>query len=123
MGAKAKHIMVVDDDEDILEALRFMLEDAGFKVTSSPDWESAEDLVNSKSLPDLLLLDVLLSGRDGRDVVKKLRSQDSTSKLPIIMISAHPGASAHFLEYGASGFVAKPFSVEHILKEINKLIE
>jgi DNA-binding response OmpR family regulator len=115
------YIMVVDDDPDILDALQFVLEDAGYTVKTSQKGESAESLTE-KNLPALLILDVLLSGKDGRDICQKLKKQPKTRKLPIIMISAHPSAQKSIKQCGADAFLAKPFNVSELLDLVARFI-
>lgn len=116
-------ILVVDDDPDILDALRFMLEDEGYRVQTSEKGDYAESLRDSSDgLPDLILLDVLLSGKDGRAICRKLKSQDHTSHVPIVMISAHPDAEHSVREVGADAFVAKPFSIDLLLSTVAGLL-
>lgn len=114
-------ILIVDDDPDILDALELVLEDAGYQVTTSPKGEDAESLT-AQNLPQLLILDVLLSGKDGRDICHKLKSQPSTKKLPIIMISAHPSAEKSIRKVGADAFLAKPFNINVLLANVSKFI-
>lgn len=114
-----KNILVVDDDPDILDALQFTLEDAGYAVLTSLKGDYAENLRDGNGgLPDLIILDVLLSGKDGRLICRKLKSQDETRHIPIIMISAHPGARESVKEVGADDFLAKPFDVDALLARI-----
>lgn len=114
-----KNILVVDDDPDILDALQFTLEDAGYAVVTSLKGDYAENLRDGNGgLPDLIILDVLLSGKDGRLICRKLKSQDETRHIPIIMISAHPGARESVKEVGADDFLAKPFDVDALLARI-----
>lgn len=111
-----KKILVVDDDPDILDAIQFALEDEGYAVTTAEKGEYAENLRDGNGgLPDLIILDVLLSGKDGRLICKKLKGQDETRHIPIIMISAHPGADRSVREVGADDFLAKPFEVDGLL--------
>jgi DNA-binding response OmpR family regulator len=70
--------------------------------------------------PDLILLDVLISGYDGRVICKQLKSNEETKHIPIIMFSAHPGAAATIADYGANDFISKPFDVDHLLKKVNE---
>jgi DNA-binding response OmpR family regulator len=120
----AKYILVVDDDPDILEALRFMLEEEGFRVQTTEKGEYAESLRDDNGgLPDLIILDVLLSGKDGRTICKKLKSQDDTRHVPIVMISAHPDAERSVKEVGADAFVAKPFSIDNLLDTVAGLLQ
>ena len=89
MEQQVRKILVVDDDPDILDALQFMLEDAGYEVKTTEKGEYAENLRDTNGgLPDVIILDVLLSGKDGRIICQKLKSQQETKRIPIIMISA-----------------------------------
>ena len=114
-----KKILVVDDDPDILDALRFMLEDAGYRVTTTEKGEYAENLHDTNGgLPDVILLDVLLSGKDGRLICRKLKSQEETKYIPIIMMSAHNNARQSVASVGADDFIAKPFEAYELLEKI-----
>src|SRR3982750_4402058 len=97
-----KQILVIDDDEAILEAFKLALTDAGFGVeTSLKDGKFIQKRMSQKNLPDLIILDVLLSGYDGRDICKKLKADAKTKYIPTIMISAHPDAKKSAIEAGA----------------------
>ena len=91
MTKRQKKIMVIDDNPDILLALQCMLEDAGYIVGVSEQFQNKFlAMCNTSDLPDILLLDMLLSGKDGREITKRLKSQDSTKHIPIILFSAYP---------------------------------
>lgn len=113
------YVMAVDDDPDILDALQFVLEDAGYNVKTSLKGEDAENL-DSKNLPAVLILDVLLSGKDGREICQKLKSQDDTKEVPIVMISAHPSAEESVQKVGADAFLAKPFNISALLEQVKR---
>lgn len=114
-----KKILVVDDDPDILDAIQFVLEDAGYSVETSQKGEYAESLEKKNDLPNLLILDVLLSGKDGRIICQKLKQSEKTKNIPIIMISAHPSAQQTVKEVGADDFLAKPFDITMLLKKVD----
>jgi DNA-binding response OmpR family regulator len=117
------YILVVDDDPAILDALRFLFEDEGYRVQTSEKGDYAESLRDDNGgLPDLIVLDVLLSGKDGRTICRKLKSQDMTQHIPIVMISAYPDAEHSAKEVGADAFVAKPFSVDEVLAIVAPLL-
>jgi DNA-binding response OmpR family regulator len=117
------YILVVDDDPAILDALRFLFEDEGYRVQTSEKGDYAESLRDENGgLPDLIVLDVLLSGKDGRTICRKLKSQDQTRHIPILMISAYPDAEHSAKEVGADAFVAKPFSVDEVLAIVAPLL-
>jgi DNA-binding response OmpR family regulator len=121
MEQYAKKILVVDDDPDILDALKFMLEDAGYEVTTTEKGDYAENLHDTnRGLPDVIILDVLLSGKDGRLICQRLKGQEETRHIPIIMISAHPNARQSVTAVGADDFVAKPFDMDELLAKIAK---
>ncbi len=116
-----KKILVVDDDQDILDAIQFTLESSGYDVKTTEKGEYAENLHdNNGGLPVLIILDVLLSGKDGRTICKKLKSQKDTKHIPIIMISAHPDAEKSVKEVGADAFLAKPFDIDKLLALVEK---
>ncbi len=118
-----KKILAIDDDADILDAIRFTLEGEGYEVTTAEKGEYAENLHDKNDkLPDLIILDVLLSGKDGRIICKKLKNQDETKHIPVIMISAHPTAEKSSKKVGADHFLAKPFDVESLLSLVEKYI-
>ena len=118
---QTKTLLVVDDDPDILDAMQFMLEDAGYKVTTTEKGEYAENLHDTNGgLPDVIILDVLLSGKDGRLICQKLKSQEETRLIPIIMMSAHYNARQSAASVGADDFLAKPFEADELLEKIAK---
>jgi len=121
MEQQAKKILVVDDDPDILDALQMLLEFAGYDVKTTEKGEYAENLHDTNGgLPDLIILDVLLSGKDGRLICQKLKSQHDTKHVPIIMISAHPNAKRSVSAVGADDFMAKPFDMDELLAMVVK---
>src|SRR3954463_11138612 len=112
-------ILVVDDDPGILDALRFLFEEEGFRVQTSEKGDYAEALHDDNGgLPDLIVLDILLSGKDGRDICRKWRSQADPWHTPIVRISAHPDAERSAKAVGADGFVAKPFAIDDLLQAV-----
>ena len=121
MGSKQKKILVVDDEPDILEFLQELLEQEGYTVSITDKAEYVEKL-HAGGLPDLILIDVLLSGKDGRKIVKQLKSQEATKHVPVIMFSAHPSAEETARAAGADDFVAKPFELDEVLAKIAKLV-
>ena len=111
-------ILVVDDDLDILVVMEILLSMKGFEVDVTAKWENTFEKIRTFQ-PNLILLDVLISGNDGRTICKQLKSQHDTKDIPIIMFSAHPSAAATIREYGADDFIAKPFDVKDLLAKVN----
>ena len=119
MRSKQKKILVVDDEPDILEFLQDLLEGEGYTVAITDKAEYVQKL-RAGGLPDLILIDVLLSGKYGRTIVKQLKSQEATRHVPVIMFSAHPSAEESVRVAGADDFVAKPFELDEVLAKIAK---
>ncbi len=117
MGSSAKKILIVDDEPDILEFLQVILEDEGYRVVTT-DRADYVTTLHAERLPDVILLDMLLSGRDGREIVAQLKQQEETKHIPVIMFSAHPRAAQSAREAGADDFVAKPFEMGELLEKI-----
>jgi two-component system, OmpR family, phosphate regulon response regulator PhoB len=115
----AKKIWVVDDDESILEVPQIILEGAGYAVQTSITGESLQHL-DDQHLPDFVLLDILLSGTNGREICKDLKSRKNTRHIPIILLSAHSDASKAADGSGANAFVTKPFNLEGVIKVVQK---
>ncbi len=117
MNGKQSHILVIDDNEDILYMIRAMLEMEEYKVSVK------SNIINLESgllelLPDLILMDMLLSGADGREVCKALKENEKFSGIPIIMISAHPSGRKECLEAGADYFLEKPFDMNDLFSTV-----
>lgn len=117
--ALSKKIMIADDDPGIVDAIEMLLEFEGYQVTSTVDGAEVLDLKDE--LPDLLLLDIWMSGEDGRDICKKLKQLDATRNMPVIMISASRDIKESAMAAGADDFLAKPFEMNELLEKIKNL--
>jgi DNA-binding response OmpR family regulator len=115
---KVKKIMIADDDPAILDSVGIMLEFEGYDVTTTINGRTVLDM--EKELPDLLLLDIWMSGMDGRDICKKLKQNKNTSGIPIVMISASKDIERSAMEAGANDFLAKPFDINDLLRKIEE---
>lgn len=114
-----RRILVVDDDEGILDAFSAMLETLGYSVIPLSDAENIVE-ISRKKLPDLILLDILLSGSDGREICKLLKKNKDTKNIPVVLVSAHPGADKSGKAAGADGFLKKPFEMKELLNIVRK---
>ena len=112
-----KKILLIDDDPDIITVLQLLLKKKGYEVATASREEEAYDQV-AVFQPHLIVLDVLLSGVDGRTICKKLKNSDSSKHIPIIMFSAHPSAQKNMEDFGADDFIPKPFESSKILERI-----
>jgi len=117
MTSLAKKILIVDDEPDIVVALAAVLQDAGYLVSTQRDGEQLESVL-AREQPQLILLDMLLSGRDGREIVRQLKGQAATRDVPILMLSAYPSAAREALAAGADDFLAKPFDLDELLQKV-----
>lgn len=112
-------ILVVEDEEDIRELLKYNLEKEGYQVFGSATGEEALQAVRNRR-PDLILLDLMLPGMDGLEVCRKIRGEAQTQHLPIIMLTAK-GEEADIvtgLELGADDYITKPFSPRVLLARL-----
>ncbi len=114
-----ENILVVDDEEDILELVRFNLEKEGYQVTGAQTGEEALRKARSDSF-DLIVLDLMLPGIDGLEVARKLKSSEKTQHIPIVMLTAK-GEEADIvtgLELGADDYITKPFSPRVLIARV-----
>jgi two-component system alkaline phosphatase synthesis response regulator PhoP len=114
-----KNILIVDDEQDIRAILRYNLEKEGFAITEAVDGNDALDKL-SKDL-DLAILDIMMPGKDGYDVCRKIREQGNT--LPIVFLTAMDREfdEVKGLEVGADDYVSKPFSPRMLIARINAI--
>lgn len=121
--AKSKTVCVVDDEQDIRELLQYNLEKDGFTVETCATGEEGLKAIR-KAPPDLVLLDLMLPGIDGLEVCKKLKKDNKTAHVPIVMISAR-GEEADVvvgLELGADDYITKPFSPRVLVARVRAVL-
>lgn len=112
-------ILLIDDDPDVRTVMSAMLKKQGYEVDTASHREEAWQKLE-EDVPSLILLDVLLSGADGRELCREIKAGDTTKHVPVIMFSGHPGAALKFEEYGADDFIAKPINAESLLNKLNQ---
>jgi DNA-binding response OmpR family regulator len=113
-----KRILVIDDNLDILHLVQMILKSHGFEVLVSPKGE--EVLAHTEAFsPQIILLDVFLSGHDGREICKELKENPGTKDIPVIMFSAHTKRDEVIKECNADDFIAKPFEVNELVEKVN----
>lgn len=116
-----KKVLAVDDDPYILDALVELLKYSGYDVNTTPKGDEVFQKIDEYS-PDIILLDIMLSGLDGREICKQIKADKKTSNIPVIMISATPNLTQSVIDSGANDFVAKPFDIFLLLDKIEKQI-
>ena len=112
--------MVVDDNPGILDAIGIMLEFEGYQVQGELNGDMLLTMENE--FPDLLLLDIWMSGTDGRDICKHLKQKQNTRNIPIVLVSASKDIEHSAMEAGADDFLAKPFEMDDLLEKIKKYV-
>ena len=120
----AAHLLVVDDEPEIAELLRYHLVRAGHRVTTAATgWEALAAIRTDR--PDLLLLDLMLPDLDGFGVCEILRRTAGTATLPVIIISAWASGDSRNLglELGALDYVTKPFSPHTLVERVNRILQ
>lgn len=117
-------ILIVEDDPDIRELLRFNLEKAGYNLFLAEDGEKALTLARKHS-PDIILLDLMLPGVDGLEVCRTLKKDPELQRIPIIMVTAKGEELDRVvgLELGAEDYVVKPFSLREVVLRIQKILD
>lgn len=111
---KKKTVMVADDNEGILTVTKIVLERGGYEAITTQDGNTVRNL--KEPLPDLLLLDIMLSGSDGSELCRVLKDNKKTRDLPVLIFSANNDIKKISKSCGANGYLAKPFDIEHMLE-------
>lgn len=119
--AQAK-ILIIDDDPAIGEMLKTLLEFSNYEATVSDKPLQAKEII-LKFNPDIVILDVRLSGVDGTEVCADLKKDDEISDVPILMMSALTGADKTCKSAGADGFIAKPFEMDELLETLQQVLK
>ena len=115
-------ILIIDDDPDIRTVMNILLKKQGHEVETAARREEALEKVE-KFNPSVILLDVLLSGADGRKICMDLKKNEATKDIPVIMFSAHPGAADKIHLYGADDFISKPVNADRLLEKISRQLK
>lgn len=116
-------ILVVDDELDILRLLEHNLVKAGYQVMSAPDGPEALETAR-KERPDLIILDIMLPSMEGTEVLKALRKDGATDRIPVMMLTARGEELDRVVgfELGADDYIIKPFSTKELLLRVNVLL-
>ncbi len=116
-------VILVEDDKALAEMLEYRLQSGGYRVRSTLDGDEALAMAREE-LPDLMILDWVIEGTSGIDVLRRLRSDRSTRDLPIILLTARDGEDdrVHGLETGADDYITKPFSPRELLARASAVL-
>lgn len=107
-----RRVMVVDDEPAILDVLRLILEDEGYEVLTAT---RQDEIRADQSRPELILLDIWLSGVSGEQICRQLKGDPATRDIPVILVSANRDTAAIAKHCGAEGFISKPFDLDEVL--------
>ena len=116
-----KKILVADDDQAIVDVLHILLEDQGYEVLSTIQASGIDALLLQK--PDMIILDIWMSGVNGKDVCMRIKKDEATRHIPVIMFSANRDTEEIALQCGADGFITKPFEINELIKLVEEYID
>lgn len=122
---KHKKILIIEDETALLYALQSQLSSEGFKALAADDGEAALKII-AQEKPDAIVLDIILPKMDGWTLLKKIKDNAQTKKIPVIIISVLSDASSHArgIKLGAKDYLAKiDYSVEELVNKIKKLVK
>ncbi|HUZ39643.1 MAG TPA: response regulator [Streptosporangiaceae bacterium] len=116
-------VLVVDDDPDVCDLVRYKLEQSGFDVRRASDGDQALREVDAE-VPDLVLLDIMMPGMSGLEVLERWRANGATEKLPVIMLTAKAQENdvERGFELGADDYVIKPFSPRELARRVTAVL-
>lgn len=117
---KQKSVLITEDDPGIIDALEIVFRRNGYRVFTYTNGNAL--LLNDFEMPDIFLIDKQLSGVDGLDICRHLKSQHKTRNIPVIVFSASPHVHNHAIAAGADDFIEKPFSNKEVLELVEKFI-
>lgn len=118
-----KVILAIDDEEHILELLAYNLESNGYRVRTAETGEAGLEIIKSEHI-DLVLLDIMLPGMDGMEILKRIRNTPATANLPVIMLTAKNEEINKVLglEVGADDYISKPFGIYELMARVKAVL-
>ena len=118
-----RHVLLIEDEPNITEAIRFLLSRDGWKVDTHADGTDAVEVICAAS-PDLVILDLMLPGKSGMDILRDLRDIDRLRDMPVLMLTARGQLRDRDMaeKAGVSRFMTKPFSNTEVLSAVRDLL-
>ena len=121
-----RKILVVEDNDMNMQLVEFLLEEGGYQIVKATSGEEALAITRNSEAgaPDLILMDIHLPGMDGLSVVRAMKSDARTARIPILALTAHAmrGDKDRFLEAGCDGYISKPIDVKTFLAAIEQYL-
>jgi CheY-like chemotaxis protein len=118
-------VLVVEDNDMNMQLVEYLLEEGGYHIVKASSGEEALSITRDAGEPlDLILMDIHLPGMDGLSVVREMKSDLRTQKIPILALTAHAmrGDKVRFLEAGCDGYISKPIDVKTFLSSIEQFL-
>ncbi|MBO9684384.1 MAG: response regulator [Flavisolibacter sp.] len=115
-------VLIIDDDPDVRTVMNIVMQKQGYEVATAFNKNDALSKLEDFQ-PSVILLDVLLSGTDGREFCREIKQNEEMKNVPVIMVSAHPGAAENINNYGADDFISKPIDTLRLMEKIERLIK
>ncbi len=124
MSSTGKTILIADDDEDLRLLVQVTLENPTYRILTAEDGCQALDAVN-RHRPDLLILDWMMPGLNGCEVVTQLRQNPHTAAIPVVMLTARDGLEAQeqMASLALAGYLVKPFSPLELIKKVREVLD
>jgi two-component system phosphate regulon response regulator PhoB len=121
--AVVKSILIIEDEKDIVDLIEYHLKQSGFSVISALDGPTGLERARKKS-PNLIILDLMLPGMDGKDICRSLKSNPLTQSIPILMLTAKAEETDRLIgfELGADDYVTKPFSPKELVLRVKAIL-
>ncbi|MBK0329128.1 response regulator [Rhodobacteraceae bacterium F11138] len=118
-----RHVLLIEDEPNIIEAIRFLLTRDGWSVDTHSDGADAVEAIRDAG-PDLVILDLMLPGKSGLEILRDLRALPETEKLPVLMLTARGQSRDREMaeRAGVSRFMTKPFSNAEVLTAVRDLL-
>jgi DNA-binding response OmpR family regulator len=114
-------ILLVNDEEDLVDVCKMLLEEAGYEVDTLTDGRHALEVARKRG-PDLIILDWIIRESTGEEVLRQLRTDSELSRIPVLMVSAIHHGEMTARTYGANAFLKKPFTAEGLVDAIETLL-
>lgn len=118
----SRHVVLIEDEMNIAEAIRFLLTRDGWNVDAHADGTDAVEVIKSAK-PDLVILDLMLPGKSGLEIIRELRDDESMAALPVLMLTARGQMRDREMaaKAGVTRFMTKPFSNAEVLTAVRDL--
>ena len=117
-----KHILIIEDEQDIIKIAAFRFRQAGYEVSTASDGETALELAGSKN-PDLIILHLNIPKITGKNVCLRLKKDKRFENIPIIIMTASHNAEVMYRETGADDYIQKPYEIQELLAKVQRLLQ